>query len=219
MAYRNLAFHVPWQKAMNISAFRLALAAFGFSAVSLAAQVQAGAVFSGEGLRSFYFAVGNYYQVPDREVVVVRERAIPPDEVPVVFYIAQKARVEPTVIVDLRRRGLTWADVALHFRLDPDVYYFRGGPPYGKAYGYWKNHPPRDAEVVDAVNVHFLSDYHRVPPDAVRAQRSRGSSYAEVGRGFEAKSRKGEDARRGDDDDDQGHGRSHNHGHGKGHDH
>ena len=114
---------------MNLSALRLIFAAFVFSALSASAQVQAGAVVSGEGLRSFYFAIGNYYQVPEREVVVVRERSIPPDEVPVVFFVARQAHVEPGVIVDLRRRGLSWSDVAFHFRLDPDIYYFREGPP------------------------------------------------------------------------------------------
>ena len=204
---------------MNITAIHLILTAFGFSALSVAAQIQAGAVVSGQGLRSFYFAIGNYYQVPEREVVVVRERAVPPDEVPVVFFVARQAHLEPTVIVDLRRRGLSWSDVAVHFRLDPDIYYFSGGPPYGHAYGYWKKHPPRDAEVVDAVNVHFLSDYHRVSPDSVRANRSRGSSYAFVAQGFETKAGKGEAHRKGDRDEDDDHGHPHDHGHGKGHDH
>ena len=203
---------------MNKSSKLLILAAVGFSALSAAAQVQAGAVVSGEGLRSFYFAIGNYYQVPEREVVVVRERAVPPDEVPVVFFVARQAHVAPAVIVDLRRRGLSWSDVAFHFRLDPDIYYFLEGPPYGHAYGYWKKHPPRDAEVIDAVNVHFLSDYHRVSPDIVRADRSRGSSYAFVAQGFEAKSRKEEKHRKGDRDEDENDGRRHDHGYGKGHD-
>jgi hypothetical protein len=204
---------------MNQSSKLVVLAAVGFSALSAAAQVQAGAVVSGEGLRSFYFAIGNYYQVPEREVVVVRERAVPPDEVPVVFFVARQAHVQPTVIVDLRRRGLSWSDIALHFRLDPDIYYFRGGPPYGHAYGYWKKHSPRDAEVIDAVNVHFLSDYHRVSPDIVRADRSRGSSYAFVAQNFEIKAHKGEAHKKGDRDGDDDHGPSHDHGHGKGHDH
>jgi hypothetical protein len=80
---------------MNKSTIRLILAAFGFSALSLAAQVQAGAVFSGDGLRSFYFAIGNYYHVPDREVVVVRARAVPPDEVPVVFTLRNRPASSP----------------------------------------------------------------------------------------------------------------------------
>jgi len=196
-------------RGMNKSAVRLICAVFGFSTLSLAAQVQAGAVFSGDGLRSFYFAIGNYYHVPEREVVVVRERALPPDEIPVVFYVAREARVEPTIIVDLRRRGLSWADIAVRFRLTPDIYYFRGGPPYGKAHGYWKNHPPRDVEVIEAVNVHFLSEYHQVSPDEVRAERSRGRDYVFVAQNFEARSKK---------HDDREHGRSGEHGHGRGHD-
>ena len=200
---------------MDKTTMRLMMAIFGFSAGSLQAQVQAGAVFSGDGLRSFYFAVGNYYQVPEREVVVVQEQALPPDEVPVVFYVAQRAHVAPAVVIDLRRRGESWADIAFRFRLDPDIYYFRGGPPYGKAYGYWKKHPPRDAEVIDAVNVHFLSDYHHVTPDAVWAERSRGRSYAVVAEAFEAKHGKGQG--RGHDDD-QDNDRGHGHGKGRGHD-
>jgi hypothetical protein len=188
-------------------------AMLGLSTVSANAQVQAGAVFSGDGLRNFYFAIGNYYQVPEREVVVVRERALPPDEVPVVFYAARQCHVQPTVIVDLRRRGMTWADIAIRFHQTPDIYYFRGGPPYGKAYGYWRNHPPRDVEVIEAVNTHFLSEYHGVTPDAVRAERSRGANYVVVAQNFEARGKKG--------DGDHGrseHGRSGEHGHGKGHD-
>ncbi|MEO8053240.1 MAG: hypothetical protein ABI833_22785 [Acidobacteriota bacterium] len=202
---------------MNKFPICLVLATFGFSTPSLSAQVQAGAVISGDGLRSFYFAIGNYYQVPEREVVVVRERSLPPDEVPVVFYVARQAHVQPAVIVDLRKRGASWADIALHFRLAPDVYYFRGGPPYGKAYGYWKKHPPRDEEVIEAVNIHFLSDYHRVSPDAVRMARSRGPSYAVVARGFDPGSGKGEGHGKDDRNDDREHGRSRDHGHGKGH--
>lgn len=200
---------------MDKNTVRLMFAIFGFSAGSLQAQVQAGAAFSGDGLRSFYFAVGNYYQVPEREVAVVQQQALPSDEVPVVFFVAQRARVAPSVVVGLRRRGVSWADIAFHFRLDPGIYYFHGGPPYGQAYGYWKKHPPRDAEVIDAVNVHFLSDYHHVTPDAVWAERSRGRSYAIVAGDFEAKHGKGQGRGRDDDEDDD---RGHGHGKGKGHD-
>jgi len=122
--------------------------------------------------------------------------------------VAQRAGVNPTVVVDLRRRGVSWADIALHFHFGPDIYYFRDGPPYGKAYGYWKNHPPRDVEVIDAVNIHFLSEYHHVTPDLVRTERSRRGNYAVVAGDFEAKSHD-----RGKHEDG-----AHGHGHGKGHD-
>src|SRR4051812_6867747 len=191
----------------------LIFAFLGLSTPSRAAQVQARADFSGDGLRSFYFAVGNYYQVPDRQVDLIRERALPPDEVPVAFFMAQRAGVNPTVVVDLRRRGMSWSDVALYFHFRPDIYYFPEGPPYGKAYGYWKSHPPRDAEVIDAVNIHFLSEYHHVTPEVVRTERSRRRNYALVAGDFDAKSQsRKNDAREKRED------HPHGHGHGKGHD-
>ena len=193
---------------MKKSAAYLICAVFAFSVVSANAQVQAGAVFSGDGLRSFYFAIGNYYQVPEREVVVVRERALPPDEVPVVFYVARQCHTEPTVIVDLRRRGMSWTDISFRFHQTPDIYYFRGGPPYGRAHGYWKNHPLRDAEVVEAVNVHFLSEYHHVSPDMIREERARRANYAFVAENFEGRSKP---------HDEREHGHSGEHGRGRGH--
>ncbi len=137
---------------------------------------------------------------------MVRERALPPDEVPVVFYVARTARIAPALVVDLRRGGMSWADIAFRFQLTPDIYYFPGGPPYGKAHGYWKKHRPRDIEVVDAVNIHFLSEYNRVSPDAIRAGRSRGPSYAVVARDFDGGPERG----------DNGRGRSGGRGNGKG---
>jgi len=106
---------------------------------------------------------------------------------------------------------VSWADIALHFNFGPDIYYFQDGPPYGKAYGYWKKHPPRDAEVIDAVNVHFLSEYHHVAPELVRAERMHKGNYAVVAEDFEAKSGKNDDHGK----HDQG---NHGHGRGKGHD-
>lgn len=169
---------------------RLALVGLVFSSASALAQVQAGATFSGDGLRSFYFAIGNYYNVPQTEVTLVRERQLPPDEIPVVCYLAKRARVQPVVVVDLRQRGLSWVDIAARYRLEPDIYFFRGGPPYGKAHGYWKKHPPRDVEIIESVNVHFLSDYHHVSPDVIVTEKSRQGSYAVVAVDFEAKSGK-----------------------------
>ena len=41
----------------------------------------------------FHVAVANYYQVPEREVIVIRERRIPDDEIPVALFIARHAGV------------------------------------------------------------------------------------------------------------------------------
>ena len=138
----------------------------------------------------FHLAVSNYYHVPEREVVVVRDRRVREDEIPVVFFIAQRARVAPSTIVDLRLRGLSWWDISVRYHLGADVYYVpvatTPGPPYGKAYGYYKK--PRtqwrtivlsDADVVNLVELRFLSEYYRVPPERViQARASHGDFVA-----------------------------------------
>lgn len=45
-------------------------------------QVDIGATFGPEGSGSFYFSIHEYFRVPEREVVVIRERRIPDEEIP-----------------------------------------------------------------------------------------------------------------------------------------
>ncbi len=155
------------------------------------AQVNVGVSIGEEGLRGFYLAVGEYYRVPQREVVIVKERRIPPEEIPVVFFIAQKARISPAVVIDLRLRGKSWWDISIHYGLGPEIYYVpipahvKVGPPYGKAYGYYKTRPKEkwrtivlnDADVVNLVNLKFVSEHYRRPPDEVIQLRSRGKDF------------------------------------------
>lgn len=93
------------------------------------------------GLQPFYAAVGDYYPAPQREVLVIRERyCIPDEEIPVILFMANRARVSFAAIIDLRQRGESWGGVTRHYGLSP-VYYIpmRTGPPYGHAYGHYKH--------------------------------------------------------------------------------
>ncbi len=154
--------------------------------VNLGLNIQDGEV------RSFYLAVGNYYSVPERTLVVVHERNIPDDEVPVVFFIAQRARVSPEVIIDMRLSGRSWMDITLHYGLSPEIFYVplavAPGPPYGKAYGYYKNRPRSkwreirlaDADVVNFVNLRFVSGYYGYSPEQVVKMRSGGKKFVAI---------------------------------------
>lgn len=154
--------------------------------------VDAGISFGPEGLKSFYLAVGNYYHVPEKEVVVIRERKIPEEELPVVFFIAGRAGVKPEVIVNLRLGGSSWYDISIRYGIYPDVYYvpltFDPGPPYGKAYGYFKNKPKKDwkkirlsdKDIVNLVNLRFISDYYQYEPSRVIKMRGEGKHYVVI---------------------------------------
>jgi hypothetical protein len=157
------------------------------------AAVNIGVSIGEEGLRGFYLAVGDYFRVPEREVIIIQERRIPDDEIPVVFFLAARARVSPGVIVDLRLGGKSWLDITLHLRLGPEIYYVPipvavKGPPYGKAYGYYKNKPKKDwgkivladADVVNLVNLRFVSEHYHYAPEKVIEMRSKGKNFVVI---------------------------------------
>ncbi|MBU2227236.1 MAG: hypothetical protein KJ936_06150 [Proteobacteria bacterium] len=174
---------------------------------SVAAETQWGVGLSGgsEGITGFNLSVGNYYRVPEREVLIVRDRGIHQEELPVVYFLAQRARVSPEAVVDLRLRGMNWMDITLKFGLSPDIYYVpvksaKEGPPYGNAYGYYKKHPKKewkkmkfkDEDIVNQVNLKFISEHHKYTPEQVMKYRSEGRSFVDIDRDVRSeKQRKG----------------------------
>jgi len=138
---------------------------------------------------SFFLAIGDHYHVSDHEVVVARKRHIPDDELPVVFFLARECRVQPSVILERRLRGESWLNIGLHFGCGPDVYYYpvevKSRPPYGRAYGYYKRYPRNewrkirltDADVINLVNLRFLSEYGHFAPEEIIGMRTRGKRF------------------------------------------
>lgn len=168
-------------------------------AVPVSADTQWDVGISGgeKGIEGFHLSVGNYYDVPEREVVVVHERGIHDEELPVVFYLSKRAHVRPEAVVDLRLRGMSWMDITLHFGLHPDIYYVpvtvikEYHSPHGHAWGYYKKHPRhedwrriqlRDAEIVDQVNLKFISDHYKYSPERVMKYRAEGRNFPGIDR-------------------------------------
>ena len=209
------------------------------SAASVSAQnVSTGISIADGELRSFYFAIGDYYRVPESRVVYVRQHyRIPDEEVPVVFFLASRAHVDPSVIIDLRlRQRMSWLNITLHYGLTPEIYYVpvqRVGPPYGKAYGYYKKHGKdykkvrlADADVVNLVNLRFISEYHGVAAEVVMDRRGRGERFVVMNNHYykeKGKKHHGDDRGKGKGKDDRWdkHDKGHKgkeKGHGKGRD-
>lgn len=160
------------------------------SRISAATQWDVGVSGGDHGIDGFHLSIGEYYHVPEREVIVVHERGIPEEELPVVFFIAERAHVRPQAIVVLRDRGMSWMDITLHFGLSPEIYYVpvRYGHPNGHAYGYYKNHHRedwkrmhfRDRDIVNQVNLRFISDHHGYAPEKIMKYRSDGKSFTRI---------------------------------------
>ncbi len=144
-----------------------------------------------DGYQSFYLGVSEYYGVPEQDVMFVRERNIPDEDIPVVFFIAQRANVAPAEVCDMRSRGASWMDISLHYGIDPEAYYMpvdEVSGPYGKAYGYyrekpraeWKNIRLSDDDVVNFVNLRFVSEHYNHDAHDVMQMRSHGDNFVTI---------------------------------------
>jgi len=157
-----------------------------------AAQVDLGISVADGRLRSFYLAVGDHYRVAPRAVVDLRSRyRLLDEELPVVYFLAARAHVGPQAIINLRLGKRSWLDIAVHFGLSPEIFFVpvhmeRIGPPYGNAYGYyrkrgsagdWRGIVLADREVVDLVNLRFMSEYHGLAPHEIIVLRGRHRSF------------------------------------------
>jgi hypothetical protein len=176
-----------------------------------AQNVSTGISISNGELQSFYLAIGDYYRVPESRVVYVKQHyRIPDEELPVVFFLASRAHVDPSVIIDLRvRQRMSWLNITFHYGLTPEIYYVpveRVGPPYGNAYGHYKKHKKDykkvvlvDADVVNLVNLRFMSEYHGVAAEVVMDRRGKGERFVVINDDFHKEKGKHRD----DDDDKQ----------------
>jgi hypothetical protein len=142
---------------------------------------------------TFDMGVASYFDRPLEEVLEVRDR-VPRDELPVVFFLADRADVPADRVVDMRAAGRSWQDIGRHLDVAPKDYYVKlkhaSDLPRD---GVWRDlaaTPKRDwsdlrfddGDVVDVVNLRFLSDAYEVDKRDVVAWRARGADYPDIAR-------------------------------------
>ena len=177
---------------------------------------------------NFFFSISSRYFDRDPQVVDDWGRRFPnPDDLAVFLHICARSRLAPEVVYRYRRMGLPWYDVGLRVGLPADVWYVPverdPGPPYGRAYGYRRNHerdPHRvvrldDRQVRDLVCVRMAHEYYGVSPEVAMNWR-RGGADTRTIMTREYRSRHHEGARREHDRDDhdrdhRGHGNADHH--------
>ncbi len=139
---------------------------------------------SDDGINGFHLSIGEYYRVPHREVVVIHQRGIRHEELPVVFFIAKRARVHSDAVARLRLKGMTWMEISLHYGLSPDIYLVPGYSGDRQHHHGLKHRRLSDHDIVNQVNMIFLSGHHRCAPDRIVKYRSQGRSYVVIDRDF-----------------------------------
>ena len=166
-----------------------AMIVFAMITGSVVADVNVGVSIDKDGIKGFHLAIGEHYQVAEKEVVRIRQKSVPDEDLSVVFHIAEHAGVPHAKVIDLRLKGMSWMDITHHFGLTAEIFYVsikrKPGPPYGKAWGHfkngknkgWKNIRLADPDIVNYVNMKFICDKYGYTPDDVIKMRAKGDSF------------------------------------------
>lgn len=149
--------------------------------------------YNGDNTNTYYSDIGQYYHLSPQDVTTIHDRRVPNDELPVVFFIAQRAHVEPSTVADLRMRGTSWMDISNQYGLTPEVFYVPvsgevTGGPYEQVYTYYKDKPRTewntirlsDDDVINVVNLRFLSEYSGLDTPTIMKMRSEGKDFIEI---------------------------------------
>jgi hypothetical protein len=154
--------------------------------------VNVGISADSDGIKAFHLAIGDFYRVPEKEVYVVKKRGLTDDEIPVVFHLAKRANVSPSVIIDMRIGGKSWMDISLHYGLTAEIFFVEvktvNGPPYGRALGHYKKKNRKDwgtikladNDIINLVNLKFLSKHYGHSPEEIIKMKSNGTSFAKI---------------------------------------
>lgn len=166
-------------------------------------------------------AVEHYgYGRAELEPVLPRIRSVELD-LPVVLFVAQESRRPVAEVVTLRERGLPWNDVFVRFGVPCDRL-FAGvdrdpGPPYGKAWGYWKKHPRNsrfgDDDIRSLVVLQLGGRITGISSYELARQRGAGRPIAYVVVEKRGHGHKGKNEPPGQAKKKKGHGKEHGQGH------
>jgi hypothetical protein len=142
---------------------------------------------------NLFFSISSRYFDRDAHAVNDWGRRFPnPDDLAVFLHICSQSRQSPEVVFTYRRQGLSWCDVGVRVGVPVDAWYVPvardPGPPYGKAYGYYRKHErdPRyavrlsDRQVRDLVAVRMAHEYYGVAPEIAMDWRRGGANVQAI---------------------------------------
>ena len=76
-----------------------------------------------QAVGAYFRAVGEYFGVTASEIDILGDWELPPEEIPVVLFVATRVGVSPEALVGLRRSGDGWGEIVKRYGLGADVLY------------------------------------------------------------------------------------------------
>ena len=148
--------------------------------VALGAHVQVG-----DDTDLFVNISSRYFNRDSRMVADMGARYGNPDDLSVALFLTNRTRRDPSEIRRLREGGLSWWEIGVRFGIPAEAWFVpvrrRPGPPFGNAYGHYKNgkmggYSLTDAEARNLVSVRMIHEYYGVPVDVAMEWRASGQS-------------------------------------------
>lgn len=138
----------------------------------------------------FSLAIGDFYGADDGVVKSLSVNASE-DDLSVSLFLANETELSASAVLKLHNGGMSWQDITLKYGKQSDIYYVpfeKKGPPYGKAHGYYMNKPKKDwknvklsdDEIVNLVNVKFLSEKYGVSAVDALDMRASGEQFSNI---------------------------------------
>ncbi len=95
--------------------------------------------FGAPPVNRYYVSLAESYGVPYHDIFVMHDAGVVDEDIPVILYIYTHSQYSLRQIYSLRLRGATWDNLSNWCGVP--LYGYRNGPPYGNAYGYYRNGP------------------------------------------------------------------------------
>jgi hypothetical protein len=144
--------------------------------------------------RADYFrSVAGFFNLPLKEVAILGDWELAPDEIPVVLFMARRGGVSPEALVALRGGGQSWATLADRYRIGAATLHVpvRDDAQAGvleSAYDRYRSTPVSEwasirlteREIIALVNVRVLSQALGLPAERVLARTATTDSFVQL---------------------------------------
>lgn len=162
--------------------------------VALALAVAGAEAQESDAVQEAYFrAVGEFFGVPSFELDILRDWSLPPDEIPVILFVAQRAGVVPEALVALRRSGESWTRLAERYGVGaPELHVpvpdQAATGPLNSVYQRFRELPTSrwheirlaSRDIVTLVNVRLLSQTLGIAPAEVLSRAGSTTSFVQL---------------------------------------
>jgi hypothetical protein len=115
----------------------------------------------GDPTVDYFDSMADYFRNSQRAVQAIHQKGIPVVEIPAVLIIARRSSASPNQVIDARKSGKSFADIAKQ-----------------------NNVTLPGTDFVSEANVIFLSEYHGRPAEEIRQLHAKGAEFVAINQEF-----------------------------------